>query len=73
MTSPSFHVSGCCIAAVCSCGGAVFHESPIVIEGFLADHTPGRRPGCVRLESGAELDEVRRRFSTAEAEGVLFL
>ncbi len=62
-----------CIAAVCSCGGAVFHESTIVVEGFIADHTPGRRPGCDRVETGTDLDEVRARFATAEQLGVLFL
>ena len=62
-----------CTAAVCSCGAAVFHESTVVLVGFLDDHEPGRRPGCDRVEVGADLDEVRRRFTTPEAEGVLFL
>jgi hypothetical protein len=62
-----------CRAAVCSCGAAVFHESRAVVSGFVADHTPGRRDDCTRVEVGPSLDEVRRRFRTPEAEGVLFL
>jgi hypothetical protein len=60
-------------AAVCSCGAAVLHEDPALVAGFTADHLPGRRLGCTRVETGPSLDVVRHRFSTAEAEGVLFL
>jgi hypothetical protein len=60
-------------AAVCSCGAAVLHEDVGVVDGFVADHEPGRRVCCTRVETGRALDEVRRRFTTAEAEGVLFL
>jgi hypothetical protein len=73
-TPPSpVHPPARAVAAVCSCGAAVFHESPAVVEGFLAFHRPGTRPTCTRVESGPELDEVRARFQTAEQLGVLFL
>lgn len=48
------------IAACCTCGAAVWHHRTIV-DGFLADHQPGRRPGCTAtavLEDAESIDDV---------------
>jgi hypothetical protein len=61
------------MAARCSCGATVFHESRSVVDGFVRDHAPGRRDRCTSMSFGDDLDALNRPAAVdLVVQGVLF-